>query len=116
MRWNCQIKGCRLAHRFDPGLLDGCLPRGSSFGDMDAWVEVDGRFLFIEHKGEGVSLQGGQGPALKRLARQENCTVWLVRDLPMGWYEMRDMATHDAFVAVSLDGLRALVTRWGELA
>ena len=119
MRWNCDIKGCRLQHRFDPGVLDGCLPRGSSFGALDAWVEIGGRFLFIEHKGVGVPLDGGQGPALKRLARQPDCTVWLVRDYPPAGkvirYEWRDMATHEPFSVITFDHFRGMVALWGSL-
>jgi hypothetical protein len=69
-------------------VLFGSLPRGAAFIDLDAWCEIDNRFLFIEHKPEGYSWDQrseGQRLALKRLARVPRCTVWWIRDKPPGF-------------------------------
>ena len=115
LRWNCKDRGCRLEQRWDPEVLDGCLPRGSSFGDTDAWVEIGGRFLFIEHKGVGVTLPvGGQRMALARLAEQPRTTVLLLRDRDDGRYDLRNMEKPESGMRVlTLAELREAVRAWG---
>lgn len=113
MRHDCAVKGCRLLNRWDPASLDGLLPRGSSFGDLDGWAEINNRFLFIEHKGEGVVPDNGQRTALLRLAKLPGCSVWLIRDKGTG-LEVRDMARPEAGLRnITSDELRALVADWG---
>ncbi len=86
-RWNCDKKGCYLADRWMLTELDGALPHGAQFGDLDGWAEIDDRFLFIEHKPEGFSWDTGNGQwrALKRLARLPGVTVWWLRDCGDGY-------------------------------
>ena len=55
-----------------------CFPRGISFGDIDSFVELGGRFLIIEWKLLEQTISTGQGCALARLASQANFTVWVV--------------------------------------
>lgn len=55
-----------------------CFPRGISLGDIDSFVEINGRFLFIEWKLEDQELSTGQRLALARLASQSNVTVWVI--------------------------------------
>jgi hypothetical protein len=116
MRHDCETRGCRLRIRWDPASLDGTLPRGASFGDMDGWAEIGGRFLFIEHKGEGAIPENGQRKALIQLARLPGCTVWLIRDKGAG-FELRDMGSPQAGLRdITRDDLRELVRAWGRNA
>jgi len=55
-----------------------CFPRGISFGDIDSFVEVNGRFLIVEWKVGDQELSNGQRLALVRLAREPNVTVWVI--------------------------------------
>lgn len=116
MRWDCDADGCRLKHRWDPADLDGLLPRAASFGDLDAWAEIGGQFLFIEHKGASGHLGDGQRMALKRLAAQPQNTVWVIRDLA-GGIELLDMAdTKRGFRFMTWPALKDLVRMWGAKA
>jgi hypothetical protein len=113
MRWLCHTgdKGCFIESRWHLTELDGTLPHGANFGDLDAWAEINGRFLFIEHKPEGYSWKQGDGQwlALRRLARLPDVTVWWMRDCGDG-YEMA--APGDPLVKVSKTELRDKVTAW----
>ena len=116
-RWDCTRDGCRMACRWNPDCLDGLLPRKSSFGDMDAWVEINGQFLFLEQKGTAGGLSTGQGYAFRRLAGLPNCTVWLIQDRAGGGYIFRDMRPPvSPPIAISHSDLCDMVATWGEWA
>lgn len=68
--------------------FDGCFPRGISLGDIDSFVEIRGRFLFLEWKLEDQELAGGQRRALRQLASQPNHTVWVI------WTDKGGAITH----------------------
>lgn len=118
MRWNCSTQGCRLECRWNPDCLDGLLPRKSSFGDMDAWAEISGHFLFVEQKGSrDRQLSMGQWNGLKRLAWVPYCTVWYIKDRPEGGYFFKDMRYPDApVIPVTHDDFCDMVATWGEWA
>ena len=100
-------------HRWDPGILDGTLPRGASFADLDAYAEIGGRFLFIEHKPAGYAWEPGNGQyrALKALARLPGCIVWFLRDTD-GGYEVRSLGTAEPLTFVTLEQLRQRIAFW----
>lgn len=75
---------CKLDREPDLSWLKGCLPRGIMPSDIDAMVEVNGHFLFIEYKGPGGTLRDGQRLALKRLSGQKNVTVMVIRERSHG--------------------------------
>lgn len=109
----CQAEGCFIEKRFRLTEFDGLLPRGSNFEDLDGWVEIGGRFLFIEHKPEGFSWDDrnrGQWYALKRLARLPGVTVWWFRDCGDG-YEVAEIGRE--LVKVSKDEMREMIRVWG---
>lgn len=62
-------------------------PRGISFTDIDAMVEINYHHLFLEHKeyhpsmGEPTALPTGQRIALERLAAKEKITMLHVAGL-----------------------------------
>jgi len=88
--------------RWDEFGYSSAFPRGISPGDIDAFLEVNGRFLFIEHKqyvpedGPPLKMPTGQKLALERLAQQPSTTVlyiagdavdcspWWIRNLTTG--------------------------------
>lgn len=111
-RWQCDSdKGCFIEGRWHLTELDGALPHGANFGDLDAWAEIGGRFLFIEHKPEGYSWEPGDGQwkALKRLNALPGVTVWWIRDCGEG-YEIAEPGGQLA--KISKAELRSMVTDW----
>lgn len=71
MNYDCKEKGCfNEAHRLKFGAFKDCLPRGIQFTDIDGFVEVDNRFLFIEWKnGDPRELANGQRWAYQQLTK-----------------------------------------------
>jgi len=112
-RWSCDAKGCYLKDRWMLTELDGALPHGAQFGDLDGWTEINGQFLFIEHKPAGYQWDGrnGQWNALKRLARLPGVTVWWLRDHE-DVYEWAPVG--QPLTSITRDGLRAAVAAWAE--
>lgn len=98
-------------------MLDGSLPHGASFIDLDAWCEINGQFLFIEHKPAGYAWDQGNGQytALRRLARLPGATVWFIRDLGPD-FEMRDLASGEPLRRFTLEQLHDRIRWWAEEA
>lgn len=69
IRWKCEERGCfNVKKRPKIEVFADCLPGRIAFSDVDATVEVNGRFLFLEFKeGEPRELQTGQRIYLQRL-------------------------------------------------
>lgn len=76
-------------------------------------VEVDGRFLFLEHKPEGYGwdFSSGQWKALQRLNRLPGVTVWWLRDCGDGYQVAEPGRT---LVKVTRDELRTMIRKWAE--
>jgi hypothetical protein len=112
-RWSCDAKGCYLKDRWMLTELDGALPHGAQFGDLDGWCEIDGRFLFLEHKPVGYTWDkdNGQWRALQRLSRLPGVTVWWIRDCD-GGYELAEPGR--PLMKVSAHELRELIRTWAD--
>lgn len=68
LKWKCKESGCyNEKHRFKIEELKSAIPRKMAFGDIDATVEVNGRFLFIDFKGGRADLKVGQRIYFQRL-------------------------------------------------
>ncbi len=66
--WDCEKHGCYKQKCIpDWGFLQGVFPRGCRPTDIDGVVELDGRFLFLEWKHTGGSLQKAQRRLFQRL-------------------------------------------------
>lgn len=115
-RWRCENKGCYLADRWMLTELDGVLPRGIGFSDIDGYAEVNGRFLFLEHKPVGYAWDEGNGQwnALKRLARLPGVTVWWLRDREDGGFDVAEPG--EQLARVTLEELRERARQWGAQA
>lgn len=115
MRHNCETHGCRMDQRTDPAILDGLLPRGASFGDMDGWAEINGHFLFVEFKSPGAPIPMGQKMALERLSRLPKCSVLVVfadENLVSGYQWILNGKWKSEMTA-DVDQVRNLVRVWG---
>jgi hypothetical protein len=78
-RHDCKTQGCQIETLPYWDDFIAAFPRGIRPTDIDAMVEINGHFLFIEQKGAGVSLGNGQRRALAALAAQPNTTVLVMR-------------------------------------
>jgi hypothetical protein len=69
MQYDCASKGCfNVKHRPKFGVFADAFPGKISLTDIDATVEVNGRFLFVEFKsGETHSVPVGQRIYFERL-------------------------------------------------
>lgn len=77
MRWLCHLSGCyNLKLRPKIEIFAEALPGRMACSDIDTFVEINGRFLFLEFKsGSPQSLPIGQRIAFERLSRIEGCSV-----------------------------------------
>jgi len=85
MRWKCDERGCyNVKHRPKIEQFAGCFPRAIGMTDVDATVEINGRFLFLEWKGQGVeTVPTGQRIYFERLtALSSNITAVIVSGDP----------------------------------
>lgn len=80
-RHDCATQGCQILSLPSWDDLLAAFPRGIRPTDIDAMVEINGRFLFIEQKAEGASLREGQRRALAALGEQPNTTVLVIRPI-----------------------------------
>jgi len=68
--------------------FDCCFPRGITFGDIDSFVEINGRFLVAEYKLTGQEIPTGQLIAYRALAALPQFTVWAI------WTDEEGRITH----------------------
>lgn len=78
-RHQCSVSGCYIDRLPDWGDIIAQFPRGIIPTDVDGMVEIGGRFLFLEEKGAGASMSGGQQKALRRLSQLPGVTVMVFR-------------------------------------
>lgn len=79
MRWDCERLGCfNVKARPKIELFDRCFPGKIGFGDVDAMVEINAHFLFLEWKRVGQRLPAGQRIAYERLTAGGNAVVVVV--------------------------------------
>ncbi len=96
--------------------FDACFPRGITFGDLDSFVEIGGRFLIIEWKLGAQTIPNGQEYALSKLAAVPGFAVWAVWTSDDGTItHVRDMAGRER-VSCDLESLQATIERWAHCA
>ena len=79
MRWVCERDGCfNKKHRVKLGRLSDALPGNIGFTDVDGIVEINGKGLMLEWKGEAVPVPRGQHIMYVRLTRGKALTVIIV--------------------------------------
>lgn len=117
-RHECASKGCysESLPNWD-WMFDGIFPRNIGPTDIDGMVEINGHFLFIEQKGEGVSLTTGQLRAFRALARKENITVLFLRPRCDGWDVLiYDAAEPTGWLPQTHDWLKNWLQCWAQMA
>ena len=79
MHWDCQKSGCfNINRRPKIEVFDDCFPGAIAFGDVDAAVEIDGRLMLLEWKGDGGSIKGGQDIMYRRITRDFDVAVCVI--------------------------------------
>jgi hypothetical protein len=79
LRHECDRDGCYQDRLPSWDWMRGCFPRGSMPTDLDGVVEINGHVLFIEQKGRGGFVSGGQARTLRVLEQFPDAAVWLIR-------------------------------------
>ena len=79
LRWDCKKSGCfNVERRPKIEVFDDCFPGAIAFGDVDAIVEIDGRVMLLEWKGDGGDVKGGQHIMYSKISKQYDVTVCVV--------------------------------------
>ena len=84
MRYNCDKSGCyNKALRPKIETFSECFPNRIGMTDVDAMVEIGGKFMMIEWKGRGGSLGRGQEIMFEKLTKDTTqFVVYVVEGCP----------------------------------
>jgi len=122
MRYNCAKQGCfNVKNRPDFGVFADCFPGKISMMDIDAAVEVNNRFLFVEFKPvEFQKLARGQELFFERLAQDRRNTVVIAAGDVETMQFSRCMTIEDGqfrnWRDTSTDMMRARMKQWADNA
>jgi len=122
MRWNCNERGCfNIKRRPKIEHFSQYLPGRIGFGDVDAVVEVNWRFLYLEWKGDDSQhLPTGQRILFERLTNDTRFCVLVVS----GDAETMEISARSHFwlgrqspwVKASLEDVGQFISRWASWA
>ena len=122
MTWECEKSGCfNKVKRPKIEMFHECFYGKISMSDIDAAVEVNGNFLFIEWKSGGGKLKLAQKIFFERLTRHANIGVFIVSgDAETmridGYSVISGGVHHDVFVPCDLDGFRKVLRDFNDWA
>lgn len=122
MRWSCASSGCyneTLRPRIE--VFAECFPGRIGMSDIDGVVEIAGRFLFLEWKAQGGSVQTGQRIMFERMtALSHKITVIVVaghpREMTVETVQVFQGGNASAPEATDIEGLKARVKAWADRA
>lgn len=116
-RHDCSRDGCQIESLPQWDDLIAAFPRNIRPTDIDAMVEINGRFLFIEQKAAGGSLINGQRRALARLGDQPNTTVVVLRQTATeDFFDVLTFPNPTGFHTVTRAVFIAWLTTWAQHA
>lgn len=121
LRWDCQKSGCFNAKR-RPKIeaFADCFPRRINFGDVDGMVELNGRFCFLEWKGDGGCVRRGQALSYMALTRLTGNIVMIVHGdaetMEVKGYSMFWQGKQTSFVSAGLGDLKKRISAWATWA
>jgi hypothetical protein len=122
MGWNCAKKGCfNIFSRAKIEMFAEDLPRNIAMGDIDATVEVNGHFLFLEFKTTPRYIKTGQRIYFQKLTRlSDKITVIVIYADPetMECYEFCSIEEGriSCWQQCTLKEIKACIKEWGERA
>jgi hypothetical protein len=125
MRYDCSKNGCyNKTLRPKIETFAECFPRKIGMSDVDAIVEIGGKFLMIEWKAKGGSLGRGQEIMFEKLTSEgKQFVVYVVEGCPETM-EVRQFSRYydnrvQRFVCADGEGLGQLkshLKRWADFA
>jgi hypothetical protein len=121
LRWLCEEKGCFRQLCPKLGEFDDCFPGRIGMSDIDGVVEISGRFLLLEWKSAGGSVQTGQRIMFERLtALSHKITVIVVSGDPREMLIQSVQVFHNGKSGPAelsdMDGLKARIKQWSDRA
>lgn len=123
LRWDCNARGKCYNDIFRPKIenFSECFFGKIAMSDIDAAVEVNGNFLFVEWKSNGGALTVGQRIFFERLTRNPGIFVYVVRgDAETmridGYNVISGGVMDDRFIPCDLDGFKALLKEFNDWA
>jgi phosphoribosyl-AMP cyclohydrolase len=116
MRYDCDTQGC-FNKKIRPKIekFDDCFPGKIAFGDVDGFVEINHRFLYLEWKTAKGIQQGQHIANLRRTERGESCVLVVVGDAEtmdvkyMGMYSRRVWSD---WKAATFDDVHQRISKW----
>lgn len=112
-RHNCDIRGCFIQALPDWDDIVKCFGGRVIPTDIDAMVERNGRFLFLEQKQAGVPFEaGGQYWALRRLGALPGVTVKVLRPAGGDQLDVLTWPKPGEFRRISRPTLRLQLRAW----
>lgn len=125
MRYSCKDKGCyNLNLRPKIETFSECFPRNIGMTDIDAIVEIGGKFCIIEWKAKGGSLGRGQEIMFERLTKDnQQFVVYVVEGCPQTMEVTQYSRYHNNMVqrfpctnGNALAQLKVNIRRWAAFA
>lgn len=121
LRWNCTDKGCFRILCPKLGAFDDCFPPRIGMSDVDGVVELGGRFLFLEWKAAGGTVQTGQRIMFEQItALSPRVTVIVVSGDPQAMTVWSVQVFHGGKASpadrTDIDGLKARIKAWSDRA
>jgi hypothetical protein len=120
-RWDCETSGCyNKALRPNFAVFANCLPGKISFTDVDATVEVNGRFLFLEFRSTApADMKTGQRLYFERLTRLSSKIIAIavyahVPDMEVSHIRVIRRGIVGPLEAIDLRGLQDRIQKWAE--
>lgn len=121
LRWRCEDRGCfNVKHRPKIELFAESFPGRIAMTDIDATVEVNGFFLFLEFKGGNVrEVPIGQRIYFERLTRLSTRIHAAVVHADAETMDCSAIATFhrgvmSGFHPINLEGLKSRMTTWAK--
>lgn len=117
MRWNCRTSGCfNVKRRPKIEVFAECFPRRINFGDVDGIVELSGKFLMLEWKGDGGAIRTGQARTYVEFTRNIGNLVLVVHGdaetMTVEGYSQYWSGKPFPFVTGDLDAVKDRMRRW----
>jgi hypothetical protein len=120
--WNCKNSGCfNKKKRPKIEQFHNCFFDKISMSDIDAAVEINGNFIFLEWKSDGGKLKVAQRIFFERLTRHKGIFVYVVQGNAEsmqvdGYWEISNGVMNPQFTPCDLDELKKIFKSFNDWA